>query len=98
MKYKNGYLILNKAEIELLSMVAMKKVSAQHPAMEFIAGLAEMKDEAEKYLQETRAKQNLDSKDKLRIEIIQLVIDGFDRLTRNGYEVAEASGNPIRLQ
>ncbi len=98
MKYKNGYLVLNKAEIELLSMVAMKNVSAQHPATEFIAGLAEMKEEAEKYLYETQAKQDLDSRDKLRIEIIQIVIDGFDRLTRHGYEVAEASGNPIRLQ
>jgi len=44
MRYANGNLILDDAETEILSMVAMKQADREYPAPEFISSIAEMKD------------------------------------------------------
>lgn len=98
MRYEKGTLILDDAETQFLSMVAMKKVDKQYTAAEFIGSLAEMKDEAEKYIRETEAKQNPDKNDPLRIEVTCLIIEMFDVLSRKGHEAVEAAGHSIRWQ
>lgn len=98
MKYEKGNLILDDAETQFLSMIAMKKADREYPATEFIGSLVQMKDEAEKYIQQTEAKQDPDKNDPLRIEVTRLIIEMFDVLTQKGYEAAEAAGYSIRWQ
>lgn len=98
MKYENGILILDNDETQFLSMVAMKKVDREYPATEFIGSLVEMKDEAEKYIREIKAKQDPDKNDPLRIEVTRLIIEMFDVLNRKGHEAVEATGDSIRWQ
>ena len=98
MKYEKGKLILDDAETQFLSMVAMKKADREYPATEFIGSLVEMKGEAEKYIWETEAKQDPDRNDPSRIEVTRLIIEMFDVLSRKGYEAVEAAGDSIRWQ
>ena len=98
MRYANGNLILDDAETEILSMVAMKQADREYPAPEFISSLAEMEDEAEKYIRETKARQDPDKSDSLRIEVTNMIIEMFDELANKGHEAVEAAGGSIRWQ
>jgi hypothetical protein len=98
MRYDNGILFLDEAETKLLSIVAMKDIEREYPALEFIRSMAEMKDEAEKYIFETQSRPAKDKSDPLRVEIIRLLIDTFDMLAKKGHEAAAISGSTIRLQ
>jgi hypothetical protein len=98
MRYEKGNLILDDAETQFLSMIAMKKADREYPAIEFIGSLVEMKGEAEKYIREAEAKQDPDKNDSLRIEVTCLIIEMFDVLSRKGYEAVEAAGDSIRWQ
>ncbi len=98
MRYENGKLILDDAEIQFLSMIEMKKVVGEYRASEFIGALAEMKEEAEKYIQETEAKQDADINDQSRIEVVRMVIEMFDILAEKGREAVEEAGDSIRWQ
>ncbi len=96
MRYENGNLILDDVETEFLSTVAMEQVDCEYPAPEFIASLAAMKDEAEKYIRKTQAKQAPDKSDSMRIEITNLVIEMFDELANKGHKAVEAAGGSVR--
>lgn len=98
MRYEKGNLILDDADTQFLSMVAMKKADREYPATEFIGSLVQMKGEAEKYIRETEAKQDPDKNDSLRIEVTRLIIEMFEVLTQKAYAAAEMAGHSIRWQ
>ncbi len=98
MRYEKGILILDDAEIQFLSMITMKKADREYPAIEFIGSLVQMKDDAEKYIHQTEAKQDPDKNDPSRIEVTRLIIEMFDALTQKGYKAAKEAGVSIRWQ
>ena len=97
MRYEKANLILDDAETQFLSMIAMKKADREYPAIEFIGSLVQMKNEAEKYIHQTEATQDPGKNDPLRIEVIRLTIELFEQFTAKGYKAAEeAAGGSIR--
>lgn len=98
MRYENGKLKLDEAECKFLEIIAMKEVANEYLVSEFFGAMAEMKEEAEKYIRQTEAKKDKDKNDQSRIEVVRMVVEMFDVLSQKGSDAVEEAGEAIRWQ
>lgn len=97
MKYRDGNLLLDEEEVQLLSLVTMSDVEASYPAVKFIAGLNEIQTGAEEHIQQIALQQTPESRRLLQIDILKQLISTCEKFKDRGHASAQEAGCSIQL-
>ncbi|MBA3022668.1 MAG: hypothetical protein KKG03_03660 [Gammaproteobacteria bacterium] len=97
MKYRDGFLLLDKEEVRLLSLTLMTDVEATYAASEFISGLHEVQAEAEKHIQEISLQETPERRRSLQVDILKQLISTCEKFKGRGYTAAQNAGCSIQL-
>lgn len=97
MQFRDGNIILDVEEVQLLAFAFMRDVDKTYPASEFITGLNEIQVEAEEHIQKIALQETPQRRRALQTEILKQLISTCEMFKAKGYASAQEAGCSIQL-
>lgn len=97
MQFRDGNIILDVEEVQLLAFAFMSDVENTYPASEFISGLNEVQAEAEEHIQNIALQETPQRRRALQTEILKQLISTCEMFKAKGYATAQEAGFSLQL-
>jgi len=97
MQYRDGNIILDVEEVQLLAFAFMSNVENTYSASEFITGLNEVQAEAEEHIQKIALQTTPERRRSIQTEILKQLISTCEMFKAKGYASAQEAGCSIQL-
>lgn len=97
MEYKNGYIILDKQEVNILKTMFRTDIETSFEAIEFFRGMTDIRasliEERRRYL----SMNDRGSREDAAISLLELTIDVCEDYIAKAHEVSHQAGRSIEL-
>lgn len=97
MKYEDGHLIMEEADIQLMAGLRLDRIEKSYEVVQFLSGLAELKEGMTEYLNERLSMNDKTTRQELQMEVMKLYIEVCDMCSARAREAAADAGASIQM-